>query len=90
MKETIRDLWYGNLTPFENCEKGKEELEKLVRLIARNEESLNSGLEEGQKEFFEKYRDCVEEYNSKLQENAFYEGLSLGIKIMTLALSDNQ
>ena len=90
MKETIRDLWYGNLTPLENCEKGRKDLRKLVGLIARNEERLNSGLKEGQKEFFEKYRDCVEEYNSKLQENAFYEGLSLGIKIMTLALSDNQ
>ncbi len=90
MKQIIRDLWYGNLTPFENCEKGKKDLKELVELIARNEESLNSGLKAAQKELFEKYKDCVEEYNSKLQENAFYEGLSLGIKIMTLALSDNQ
>ena len=90
MKQLIRDLWYGNLAPFENCEEGKEDLKKLVYLIARNEEGLNSVLQESQKELFEKYKDCVEEYNSKLQENAFYEGLSLGIKIMTLALSDNQ
>ena len=37
------------------------------------------------KELFEKYRDAVEEYNSKIQENAFFEGLSFGIKIMTSA-----
>lgn len=90
MKETIRDLWYGNLTPFENCEKGKKDLKELVELIAMNEEKLNSGLGKGEKVLFEKYRDCVEEYNSKIQENAFFEGLTLGIKIMTSALSDNQ
>ena len=90
MKQIIRDLWYGNLSPFERCEQGKEELKNLVGLIARNEERLNEGLKENQKELFEKYRDAVEEYNSKIQENAFFEGLSFGIKIMTSALSDTQ
>lgn len=90
MKEIIRDLWYGNLSPFENCEKGREDLKKLVELIARNEENLYSGLKKGEKELFLKYRDCVEEYNSKIQENAFFEGLTLGIKIMTSVLGNNQ
>lgn len=86
MKQLIRDLWYGNLCPFENCELGREDLKELVGLIAQNEEKLNEGLKEKQKEFFEKYRDAVEEYNSKIQENAFYEGFSLGIKLITSSL----
>ncbi|MBO7217886.1 MAG: hypothetical protein J6V50_04215 [Clostridia bacterium] len=59
-------------------------------MIARNEEKLSEGLRENQKELFEKYRDAVEEYYSKLQENSFSEGIALGIKIMTFALSENQ
>lgn len=90
MKQIVRDLWYGNLSPFEKCEEGKDELKKLVGLMARNEEKLKEGLKENQKEIFEKYRDATEEYNSKLQENAFFEGLSFGIKIMTSVFSDNQ
>ena len=57
--------------------------------MARNEEKLGSGLSKTQKEFFEKYKDCVDEYNSKLQENAFFEGLSFGIKIVAFTLGDS-
>ena len=57
--------------------------------MARNEEKLGSGLSKTQKEFFEKYKDCVDEYNTKLQENAFFEGLSFGIKIVAFTLGDS-
>ena len=49
---TLEDLYYGNISPYERYIKQGTRVDKLVKLICKNEEELNSGLTEKQKETF--------------------------------------
>ena len=40
--DIIRELWYGNVSPFEQCTRGDKQLEELLKLVARNEEELDA------------------------------------------------
>ncbi len=51
---TLEDLYYGNISPHERYIKRGTRVDKLVKLICKNEEELNSTLTEKQKETFEK------------------------------------
>ena len=50
---TLEDLYYGNISPHERYIKQGTRVDKLVKLICKNEEELNAGLTEKQKETFE-------------------------------------
>ncbi|MBO5213640.1 MAG: tyrosine-type recombinase/integrase [Clostridia bacterium] len=47
---TLEDLYYGNISPHERYIKRGTRVDKLVKLICKNEEELNAGLTEKQKE----------------------------------------
>ena len=53
--ETINELWYGNISPFEQCTRGDKRLKELLKLVARNREELDSTLTDKQKETLEKF-----------------------------------
>lgn len=82
MPQTIADLWNGNIAPWEHCGSHDTEANHLIVLMERNREKLCEGLTQAQKERFQKYADCSEEYCLRLQEVAFCEGFSLGSKLM--------
>ena len=46
---TLEDLYYGNISPCERDMKRGSRMDKLVKLICKNEESLMSTLTEQQK-----------------------------------------
>ena len=50
--KTIDELWYGNISPFEQCTRGDKRLKELLKLVARNREELDGTLTEKQKELF--------------------------------------
>lgn len=56
--DTLEDLYYGNLFPHEKSAKIDDETKELLNLLNRNEEKLMATLSDGQKEIFEKYKDC--------------------------------
>jgi len=47
---TLEDLYYGNISPHERYIKRGTRVDKLVKMICKNEDELNSGLTEKQKE----------------------------------------
>ena len=57
----LEEFWYGNIEPTEYDTSSKE-YKKLQELICRNEEKLRAAMTGDQKELFEKYTDCVREY----------------------------
>lgn len=50
---TLEDLYYGNISPHERYIKRGTRVDKLVKLICKNEDELTAGLTEKQKEIFE-------------------------------------
>ena len=41
MMKTIDELWFGNISPFEQCTRGDKRLKELLKLVARNREELD-------------------------------------------------
>lgn len=87
MAQTITDLWNGNLAPSEYCGSRDTEANHLIALIERNSHALLDGLTASQKEIFQRYVDCSEEYLIRMLELAFCDGFSLGCKLIIEALT---
>jgi len=85
MKNTIKDLWYGNIDPMERCGVGDSEINELIRLMEKNSIRLSEGLSEKQAEIFQKYIDCSDEYAFSSATHAFIAGFSLACKLMAEA-----
>ena len=82
MMKTINGLWYGNISPFEQCTRGDKRLKKLLKLVARNREELDGTLADKQKETLEKFEDCMNEMHSITERDAFSYGFRLGVQLM--------
>ena len=81
MKGTIEELWHGNIIPHEDSRTNSKEMKELLGYIARHHEDLEKSFTDEQKEIFEKFHDCWDEYVS-LDEAAFFEyAFKLGIQI---------
>ena len=79
---TLEDLYYGNISSHERYIKRGTRVDKLVKLICKNEEELNAGLTEKQKETFEKFKDCTSELSCITEREAFSSGFILATRIM--------
>ena len=53
--DIINELWYGNVSPFEQCTRGDKWLKELLKLVVRNQEDLDGTLTEKQKETLENF-----------------------------------
>ena len=71
---TLEDLYYGNISPHEQYIKRGTRVDKLVKLICKNEDELAAGLAEKQKETFEKFKDCTSELSCITEREAFSSG----------------
>ena len=93
LMKTIDKLWYGNISPFEQCTRGDKRLKELLKLVARNREELGETLTEKQKETLEKFEDCMNEMHGVTERDAFSYGFRLGVQLMAetflKALSEN-
>ena len=83
--DIINELWYGNISPFEQCTRGDKHLKELLKLVARNREELDGTLTEKQKETLEKFEDCMNEMHSITERDAFSYGFRLGVQLMAEA-----
>ena len=77
----LQELWYGNINPSEDREISDDEKE-LVELIARHQEYLTSKLKDKEIEAFKKYVECVDEYTSLVECQAFEIGFKLAVKLL--------
>ena len=80
--KTIDELWYGNISPFEQCTRGDKRLKELLPLVARNRDELVRSLTDNQKETLEKYEETMNEMYSVSERDAFSYGFRLGVRLM--------
>ena len=81
MKNTIIDLWNGNLSPCNDSPYRKKEISDLVKLIDRHKESLIQELSETEKELIKKIDECQFELTLLETEDAFVKGFTLGMRL---------
>lgn len=78
----LQELWYGNINPSEDKEVLYDEKE-LVELMARNQEYLTSKHKDNELDEFKKYVECVDEYTSLVECQAFEIGFKLAVRLLT-------
>ncbi len=83
----LEDLYYGNITPVERSIVRDSELDKLVKLLSRNEEAISSSLTEKQLEAFGKFKETQYELSGNIEKQAFIDGFILATKIMVEVMS---
>lgn len=79
---TLEDLYYGNINPHEMYINRGSQVDRLVKLIYKNEEALISTLTEQQKETFDKFKECQSEFCDLTARQAFTDGFVLATRIM--------
>ena len=78
----LEELWYGNINPSEDRDISDEE-KKTVELMARHQEYLISKLNDKELDEYKKYVECVDEYTSLVECQAFEIGFKLAVKLLT-------
>ena len=78
----LEEFWYGNIEPTEYDTSSCKEYKKLLELICRNEEKFRATMTDEQKEQFEKYTDCVREYQTITDCLIFQNSFKLGARMM--------
>lgn len=78
----LQELWYGNINPSEDKEVSDDEKE-LVELMARHQEYLTSTLKGKELDVLKKYVECVDEYISLVECQAFEIGFKLAVRLLT-------
>ena len=73
---TLEDLYYGNISPHERYIKQGTRVDKLVKLICKNEEELNSGLTEKQKNILREF-DGTASGSNYSKKTSFFKKISL-------------
>ena len=90
MKETIEELWHGNIIPQEDSRTNSPEMKELLSYMARHHEDLEKSFTDEQKEIFEKFHDCWSEYASLSEEAIFAYAFKLGGRLMLETLSEQR
>ena len=87
MKDTIFDLWYGNINPVESSGKITPEIKRIINESEESYEMLTERLDEKEKELLEKHLDIYSSLHCEYTAKAFVDGFSLGVKILIEALN---
>lgn len=80
--DTIKELFYGNIHPFERDVPKDSEGDKLAKLTIRHENALRATLNESEAEILEKYKDAMTELSCLSECEGFINGFRLGVRLM--------
>jgi len=86
MKNTITQLYMGQLEPKNVLGNGNVEMRKIEILMEKNYDRLKDNLDEKTRTILEKYNQCMDEYIVLISEQAFYDGFCLGMRILSEAI----
>ena len=84
----LEDLWYGNITPFEDFLDGRKEFKELMKLMASNREKLEKDFTPEQTEWLAKYDDVINEMHGIAETEAFKYGFRLALNLTVEAMSE--
>ena len=85
---TIQDLYYGRISPYEMSISTAPEYQKLKALADRNEDLLRESLSDEQKELLEKLTESITDISSISERDMFIAGFRLGMRLMIDVMKD--
>ena len=85
---TIQDLYYGRISPYEMSISTTPEYQKLKALADKNEDLLRETLSDEQKELLDKLTECITDISSISERDMFINGFKLGMKLMIDVMKD--
>ena len=85
---TIQDLYYGRISPYEMSISATPEYQKLKTLADKNEDLLRESLSDEQKELLEKLTESITDISSISERDMFIAGFRLGMKLMINVMKD--
>ena len=88
MKSMITELWHGNINPQTDSRNNSPEMKELMEYMARHHDDLLKTLTDEQKEIFEKFHDCRDEYVSLAEAAIFEYAFKLGMQIAIETLTE--
>ena len=80
MKNIINELWHENIIP-QDSRTNSLEMKELLGYMARHHEELEKSFTDEQKETFEKFHDCWNEYMSLAEAAIFEYAFRLGARL---------
>ena len=86
---TIQDLYYGRISPYEMSISTAPEYQKLKALATQNEDLLRETLSDEQKELLDKLIECITDISSISERDMFIAGFRLGMKLMIDVMKDD-
>ena len=88
MRSIINELWHGNVILQEDSRTNSKEMNELLGYMSRHHEDLERSFTDEQKEKFEKFHDCWDEYVSFAEAAIFKYAFKLGARIALEILTE--
>ena len=88
MKETISDLWRGEIHPMEQTTENDDEESELYDVIDGYYDKLWNKLDDDGKQILCSLKELHTRLSALENEDSFTQGFSLATKLMTEALSE--
>ena len=89
MRNTLEDLYYGNITPNAQQAAPDSELKRAVDRVARFESQLTERLDEDGKTILAKLIESRDEIESITALENFILGFRLGVRLMAECMDNN-
>ena len=89
MRNTLEDLYYGNITPGAQQISPNSELQRATDRVARFESQLTELLDEGGKTILEKLVESQHEIDNITALENFILGFRLGARLMAESMDEN-
>ena len=84
--DTIKELYYGNINPWERDVKPDSETDQLAKLVLRLDAQLQQPLNESEAETFGKLKDAWTELSFLNECTCFINGFKLGVRLTAESL----
>ncbi|MBQ2931984.1 MAG: hypothetical protein IJE62_03955 [Clostridia bacterium] len=90
MRSVIIELWHGSIVPQKDSRNNSPEMKELMEYMARHHDDLLKTMTDEQKEIFEKFHDCWDEYVSLAEAAIFEYAFRLGARLAIEVQKDSE
>lgn len=78
----LNEFWYGNIRPTDRDIVPNSRIDKLLKLVVKNEQQLNALLCDEERAVFQKFRESQDELSSVNECESFVLGFRLGARFL--------